>query len=117
MVKAPIEWKGDKRLLRCSRSLVIATSTKKSATLKIRWVTIPGYSPSVNVIENLFGTTQRVLDQRQVESPSKTVKETKARFRKILDECEKSGEIKRAIKSMPNRLKCLIKAKGGPIKY
>ena len=116
MVKAPIEWKGDKRLLRCSRSLVIATSTEKSTKKSTKHVWSVQELTRARAVKNKR-TGAAVDSDAQVESPSKTVKETKARFRKILDECEKSGEIKRAIKSMPNRLKLLIKAKGGPIKY
>ena len=62
-------------------------------------------------------SAKRELDRQQVDKPSKNVEETKERFLKVLQECQKSGEIKRAIKSMPTRLELLIKAKGGPIKY
>ncbi len=45
------------------------------------------------------------------------VRESVARFQKILEELEKSGTITRSVATMPQRMKDVIAAKGGPTKW
>jgi hypothetical protein len=77
----------------------------------------PARSPCLNVIENLFGTVERRLEELWIEAPAKTVEETVDRFHSICTEEEASGAVLDLARSMPRRLKKCIAAKGGPIKY
>ncbi len=74
-------------------------------------------SPCLNPIENLFGNSEERLAEMWVEKPSKSVEETISRFRDVCKEQEEEGEIFNLCKSMPRRLRKVIAAKGGPIKY
>ena len=49
--------------------------------LRLQVTTIPGYSPSTNVIEILLGICRKMLDSWQGAKPAKNAAETLARFR------------------------------------
>jgi len=74
----------------------------------------PARSPCMNPIENLFGYAEQRLEDRWIGERSSSPADTRARFDDI---CTDSGDIRRTAGSMPKRMKLVIDAKGGPIRY
>lgn len=72
----------------------------------------PPQSPDLNPIENLWDHLDRQIRKRKITS-KETLKEA------LLDEWVKIPPeyTRKLAESMPNRLKCVKKAKGGPTKY
>jgi hypothetical protein len=74
-------------------------------------------SPCLNPIENVFGYAEERLEERWIEKRPVDPAETLARFREICAAAAEAGDIKRTVASMPKRLKLVIDANGGPIRY
>jgi|ETNmetMinimDraft_31_1059906.scaffolds.fasta_scaffold60023_1 hypothetical protein len=56
-------------------------------------------------------------DPRWIEEHSAPLAETRTRFRDICDASAVSGDIRRTVASLPKRLKLVIDADGGSIRY
>ena len=80
-------------------------------------VDCPSYSPDVNPIENLFSLGDDGVHRDQAISQSQTVEETMTRWRAAVKREEKRGAVRRMTQNYPDRLKDIIKARGGPTRY
>ena len=71
----------------------------------------------MNPIENVFGFGEQRLEEEWIKKRSASADETLARFRDICAGAASSGDIERTCGNMPERLRLVIEADGGPIKY
>lgn len=73
----------------------------------------PGNSPDLNPIENVWGLMSSKIGKRK----PKTMVELMKTIEKVWFEDITEEYLKALYDSMPNRVKCVIKAKGGTTKY
>lgn len=73
----------------------------------------PGNSPDLNPIENCWAHLKRKIAQKRPK--------TKAEFKLAIDQSWKNDittdYCRNLIKSMPDRIRAVMKARGGPTKY
>jgi hypothetical protein len=72
----------------------------------------PSYSPDLNPIENVWSIISKKLCEKDYESLDALEKNMK-----VVIESLSSEDINNIILSMPDRLKAVIRAKGGNTKY
>ena len=75
------------------------------------------YGQTLKTDAVLVRTLRRTGEERWIEKRSATVAETSARFREICTDAADSGDIRRTVANLPKRLKLVIEAEGGPIRY
>lgn len=80
----------------------------------------PPRSPSLNIIENMFGMSVKEMDKRAISAPISGRGWREKLVERFEDVCKKhaeKGDIERSALSMPRRLRLTIEADGGPIRY
>ena len=78
----------------------------------IKTITLPGCSPDLNPIENVFSDLKRQLARENISS----VKGLEKRIRNFWSKLQKPY-LTKLVNSMPNRLQEVIRRKGGMTKY
>ena len=78
----------------------------------IKTITLPGCSPDLNPIENVFSDLKRKLARENISS----VKGLEKRIRNFWSKLQKSY-LTKLVNSMPNRLQEVIRRNGGMTKY
>ena len=79
---------------------------------KINNITLPGCSPDLNPIENVFADLKRKLSKENISS----VKDLEKEIRNFWPKLQKPY-LAKLVNSMPNRLQEVIRRKGGMTKY
>lgn len=93
----------------CHKSAVTMRWLSDNDVALLEW---PAQSPDLNPIEHLWGILKRRIKDHSITSKSALKNVLKQEWESISpNECAK------LVRSMPNRIAAVIKAKGGPTKY
>ena len=77
----------------------------------------PHYSPDLNPIENAFGAADDAVAKQSAADAPKTQKDATENFQAILGGLAASGFLGSLPRAMPERMKDVLDAHGGPTRW